>query len=71
MGAYMDFPSLVLFPAAVCLVLAGPVVEHVIQLIQSAVELVMRKEGVTADTIIVVSVCLIDKAFGRTFVPWL
>ena len=64
------FLFLVLFPAAVCLVLTGPVVEHVIKLIQSAVELVIGKEGVAADAAVVVSVCLIDKAFGRTFVPW-
>lgn len=64
------FLPFVLLSAAVCLVLAGPVVEHVIQLTQSDVELVIRKEGVATDTAVVVSVCLVDKAFGRTFVSW-
>lgn len=64
------FLPFVLLSAAVCLVLAGPVVEHVIQLIQSNVELVIRKEGVATDTAVVVSVCLVDKAFGRAFVSW-
>ena len=66
----LTFLPFVLFSAAVCPVLAGPVVEHVIQLIQPAVELVLRKEGVAADTAVIVSVCLVDKAFGRAFVPW-
>ena len=55
----------------VCLVPAGPVVEHIVQLIQLAVELIIGEECVTTDTAVVVPVCLVDKAFGWTFVPWL
>ena len=60
-----------MFSATVCLVLTGPVVEHVVQLVQLAVEFVIGKEGVATDSAIVVSVCLIDKAFGWTLVSWL
>ena len=42
-----------------------------VQLIQLAVELIIGEECVTTDTAVVVPVCLIDKAFGWTFVPWL
>ena len=35
-----------------------------------AVELVIRKEGVATGAAVIVSACLIDKAFGRAFVTW-
>ena len=36
-----------------------------------AVELIIGEECVTTDTTVVVPVCLVDKTFGWTFVPWL
>lgn len=63
------FLHFVLLSAAVCPVLAGPVVEHVIQLIQPAVELVIRKEGIAADAAVIVSVCLVLSVFVTSATP--
>lgn len=58
------FFSFILLFATVALVLADLIVEPIVQFIQLAVELAIGEEIIAADAAIVVSVCLLDQAFG-------